>query len=154
MKRLQTDKLHVYYLQAVSEVYPLMPRRYTLTHSDRTGDLYLAIGSDYDTKRISHWYTRLMRDEVLAEWETRQGEAALTVHCHVSGGLVIGWPGLRDRIFRHELPLVLQALRFGDRALYRIHPELDYAPIWVCFHARQPRFSAEEIWGRPADYSI
>ena len=154
MKRLHPEKLHVCYMEGVGDAYPLMPRRYTLTHSDSTGDLFLSIGSDYDTKQISHWYTRLMRDEVLAEWEARQGESVLSVYCHVSGGFVVGWPGLRDRIFRHELPLVLQALRFGDRALYRAHPELDFAPIWVHFHARQPRFGVEEIWGKPADYSI
>jgi hypothetical protein len=154
MKRLRPDKLHVYYLEGVGDAYPLMPRRYTLTHSDRTGDLYLGIGSDYDTKRISHWYTRLMRDEVLAEWEDWQGESVLKVHCQVSGGLVVGWPGLRDRIFRHELPLALQAFRFGDRALYHVHPELDHAPLWVHFHARQSRYSVQEMWGKPADYSI
>jgi len=41
-----------------------------------------------------------MRDEVLAEWETNK-RIALHVHCHVSGGLVIGLSKWRDSIFRH-----------------------------------------------------
>ncbi len=69
MKRLHPEKLHVCYLKGVGCDYPPVPRRYTLTHSDLTGDLYLSIGSDYNSRQISHWCTRLMRDEVLAEWE-------------------------------------------------------------------------------------
>lgn len=153
MKRLRPEKLHVCYLKGVGHDYPLVPRRYTLTHSDFIGDLYLSIGSDYNSRQISHWYTRLMRDEVLAEWEAWRDEFILNVHCHVSGGLVLGWAALRAHIFRRELPLVLQALRFGDRALFGVHPELDFAPIWVHFHAKQPRYSVKEMWGKPADYS-
>jgi hypothetical protein len=43
-------------------------RCYTLTHSDTTGELFLTIGPDFDRAQISGLYTRLMRDEVLAEW--------------------------------------------------------------------------------------
>jgi hypothetical protein len=93
-----------------------------------------------------------MRDEVLAEWSQEQGSPTLDVHCHVSGGLVLGPAGWRDAIFRHELPLVLEALRHGDRALYAAHPELDQAPIKVHLHARQPRLDRVEAWGVPAAY--
>ena len=97
-----------------------------------------------------------MRDEVLAEWHEEQGSPALHAHCHVSGGLILGTAGWRDAIFRHELPLVLEALRFGDRALYAAHPELDGAPIEVHFHARfagrRTRYDRTERWGVPADY--
>jgi hypothetical protein len=152
MKRLSVDKLHVRYLPGTGHDSPVMPRRYTLTHSDLSGDLYLTVGANYDQAQVSGWYTKLMRDEVLAEWEVRQGQVALLVHCHVSGGFVIGWAGLRDAIFRRELPLVLEALRFGDRALFDAHTELDHAPIWVHFHAKQPRYNVVESWGTPADY--
>jgi len=52
-----------------------------------------------------------MRDEVLAEWQTENGEPALAVHCHVSGGLAFGPPKLRDAIFRRESPGALEAFR-------------------------------------------
>lgn len=45
----------------------VLPRRYTLTHSDSTGEIYLTVAHDYDLKQISGWYTRIMRDEILAE---------------------------------------------------------------------------------------
>ena len=152
MKRLKPEKLHIRYIPDTGADGPVEPRRYTLTHSDATGDLVLTIGPDYDRKQISGWYTRLMRDEVLAEWCTEKSEPALHVHCHVSGGLVLGPPGWRYAIFERELPLVLEAFRFGDREIFAAHPKLDRSPIWVHFHAVQPRHARVERWGVPADY--
>jgi hypothetical protein len=152
VKRLHPEKLHVRFVPGADCEGPLFPRCYTLTHSDRTGDLFLTIGPWYDRKQISRWYTRFMRDEVLAEWRQGQGISELHLHCHVSGGLVLGPAGWRDAIFRRELPLVLEALRYGDRALYSVHPELDQAPIQVHLHARQARLDRVESWGAPAAY--
>jgi hypothetical protein len=153
MGRLKPEKLHVQFAPDTAPEGPVAPRRYTLTHSDATGDLFLTIGSDYDRQQVSGWYTRLMRDEVLAEWRDEEDGPALHVHCHVSGGLVLGPAGWRDAIFRRELPLVLEAFRFGDRHLFEIWPELDWAPIWVHFHAAQPHYNRVESWGTLAGYT-
>ena len=152
MKRLQPAKLHVQLASGTRVEGPVTPRRYTLTHSDASGDLYLAIGPAYDEAQVSGWYTRLMRDEVLAEWRADPAGPALHVHCHVSGGIVIGRAGWRDRILRHELSLVLEVLRYGDRGLYASHPDLDEAPVIVHFHAAQARYDRVENWGTPAAY--
>ena len=133
---------------------PVTPRRYTLTHSDTTGDLFLTIGPAFDQAQISGWYTRLMRDEVLAEWREEEDGAALHVYCHVSGGLVFGTAGWRDAIFRRELPLVLEAFRHGDRQLFESHPELDRAPIDIHFQSHRRRYQRKERWGTPADYRL
>jgi hypothetical protein len=152
VSRLNPDKLHVEFLPGAGERGPLIPRRYTLTHSDATGDLFLAIGADYDEQAISGLYTRLMRDEVLAQWQESDRGPSLHLYCHVSGGLAFGPAGWRYRIFQHELPLVLEAMRFGDASLYDAHPALDDSPIWVHFRARQRRYQRTERWGSPADY--
>jgi len=154
VSRLNPDKLHVRFAPATSSDGPVTPRRYTLTHSDATGDLFLTIGPAYDLQQIRGWYTRIMRDEVVAEWLEEGTGYALHVHCHVSGGLVFGWAGVRDAIFRRELPLVLEAFRFGDRHLFRACPELDQAPIRVRFHATQSRYDRTEPWGVLADYRL
>jgi hypothetical protein len=150
--RLRPEKLHVRVTGDVLPAEPVTPRRYTLTHSDATGDLYLTVGPEYDEAQISGWYTRLMRDEVLAEWRDEEHGPALHVHCHVSGGLALGSAGWRDQIFRRELPLVLEALRHGDQALFAAHPHLDQAPIWVHFHAAQSGYRRVERWGTPEHY--
>jgi hypothetical protein len=154
MSRLKPGKLHVEFASGAEPEGPVTPRRYTLTHSDATGDLFLTIGAEYDRKQVSGWYTRLMRDEVLAEWQKDEDGPALHVHCHVSGGLVVGTANWRDAIFRQELPLVLEAFRFGDQALFESQAELDGAPIWVHFHASQRRYDRTEKWGVPGDYRL
>ena len=67
MGRLNPEKLYVTFLSDVEADRLILPRRYTLTHSDITGELFLSIGHDYDKRQISKLYTRWMRDEVLAE---------------------------------------------------------------------------------------
>jgi hypothetical protein len=154
MSRLIPSKLHVAFAAPATAEHPVLPRRYTLTHSDTTGDLYLTIGQDYDRRQISGIYTRLMRDEVLAEWRRDEDAVALHVYCHVSGGLVFGSAELRDAIFRRELPLVLEAFRYGDRGLFEVMPGMDRSPIWVHFWAGTGRYSRVERWGTPGDYRI
>jgi hypothetical protein len=151
-RRLCPEKLHVRFLPGAAPEGPITPRCYTLTHSDATGDLFLTIGPQHDREQISGLYTRLMRDEVLAEWGGEEDSPVLHVHCHVSGGLVLGSAGWRDAIFRRELPLVLESFRFGDRRLFEIHPMLGRAAILVHFHATQSRYDRVESWGVLADY--
>ena len=152
MTRLQPDKLHTQFAAGTTPEGPLFPRRYTLTHSDSTGDLFLTVAPEVHQKQISGWYTRLMRDEVLAEWQQSPEGPALHVSCHVSGGVAFGTAAMRDDIFRRELPLVLEALRFGDAALFQSQPELDGAAVWVHFESAAPRYNQTERWGTPSDY--
>jgi len=152
MGRLRPEKLHVRLGPSISAEGPITPRCYTLTHSDFTGDLFLTVDIVYDRESISGLYTRLMRDEVLAEWRTDEGHTELHVYCHVSNGFTLGSPRMRLAIFRRELPLVLEAIRFGDRRFFASHPGLDEAPIIVHFHAKQPRHNRVEDWGTPADF--
>jgi hypothetical protein len=152
MARLRAEKLHVTFMRDTRPEGPLIPRAYTLTHSDLTGDLFLTIGPEHDWQQISGLHTRLMRDEVLAEWQENRESTALHVHCHVSGGVVLGSASMRLAIFKRELPLVLEAIRFGDRRFFAAHPERDQARILVHFHARQPRYDRVEPWGVPTDY--
>jgi hypothetical protein len=93
MKHLDPENLHTSFLPGAISEGTVIPRRYTLTHSDRTGELFLYIGPDYNKDQISGWYTRLMRDEVLAEWKQDKESYSLHVYLHVSGGLVFGRAG-------------------------------------------------------------
>lgn len=153
MSQLNPQKLQVKFAEGITPDGPVIPRAYTLTHSDSTGELFLTVGLQYDHRQISGWYTRLMRDEVLAEWQS-EDRPELHVHCHVSGGIVFGSAGWRDSILRRHLPLVLETFRYGDRALFKAFSELNLAPISVHFHATQERYDRIEDWGKPGDYCI
>ena len=152
MQRLNTEKLHVTYLTGTTPELLIVPRRYTLTHSDITGELFLSIGRDYDTKQISRLYTKLMRDEVLAELSDDDDSLAFKVYCHVSGGFVIGTAKWRYNIFRSELPLVLEAIRYGDRYIFEQQPDLDTVPVLIKFRSTDSRFNTVEIWGTMFEY--
>lgn len=97
-----------------------MPRRcYTLTHNDITGALSLTVDTDYNYRQISGFYTKLLRDEVIAEWRFDTPDPSLHVYCYVSGTERWLAPApLRNYIFRREIPLVgsgkfeFESLRF------------------------------------------
>lgn len=151
MQRLNPKKLHTRYNTPTSEEGPLYPRTYTLTHSDRTGDLFLTIGPEYDKKQIRGLYTRLMRDEVIAEWKDGMEGPELHVHCEVGRGL--GSSSFRESIFRKELRLVLEAFRYGDKSLFEKDAKLDDAPIGVHYNARREENNKVEEWGKMGDYT-
>ncbi|UCH30973.1 MAG: staygreen family protein [Candidatus Bathyarchaeota archaeon] len=154
MTRLIPEKLHVTYLSGAQLNTLKTPRFYTLTHSDTTGDLFLTIGHHYDTKQTAKLYTRIMRDEVLAELRTDTKGLSLHVHCHVSGGFVFGRAKWRYNIFRSELPMVLEAIRFGDRAFFDQDPQLDHTPILIHFKSTNERYNKTEKWGSIGDYKL
>ncbi len=149
---LGLEKLRVKFLGGVDSHGPVDGRCYTLTHSDFSGDLFLSIGLEFDAKTISGFYTRLMRDEVLAEWLKEEGKYLLHVYCHVSGGIIIGTAGWRDSIFRKELPLVLRCICNGDKGLFCLHPSLKNADIFVHLKSSNKKFNKVEQWGTPKQY--
>ena len=153
LSRLNPDKLHVLF-NSVSPNMLSLPRRYTLTHSDRTGDLYLAISTDFGYEQISGWYTRLMRDEVLAEWRIEQDCITLHIYCHVCGGIVFGTASLRESIFRRELPLVLEAIRYGDQELFVSDSKLDQVEVFVHFRKSKSENNKIESYGFLGDYKF
>jgi hypothetical protein len=154
MTRLIPEKLHVKFLPGITPESLVTPRYYTLTHSDTTGDLFLSIGPSYDIKQISKLYTRLMRDEVLAELTKDSNQLVLDVHCHVSGGLVIGRAKWRYGIFCAELSLPLEAIRYGDKVFFEQNPELDQTSVLVHFNSTNNKYNKIEKWGTVADYRI
>jgi hypothetical protein len=152
MKRLNPKKLHVTYLTGTAPEKLILPRRYTLTHSDITGNLFQSIGSHYNEKQISNLYTKLMRDEVLAELTGDENNLLFRIYCHVSGGFVLGTAEWRYNIFQSELPLVLEAIRYGDRGIFKQDPKLDNAQVLIHFQSTNGRFNKVEDWGTMGKY--
>ncbi|WDL95685.1 staygreen family protein [Alicyclobacillus sp. ALC3] len=152
MKRLKPEKLHVRFTSPATPEGPLFPRKYTLTHSDRTGDLYLTVGTDFDRKQISGWYARLLRDEALGEWLTDRKGHTLHIYVHVSGGIAIGTARWRSGILHREMPLVLEAIRYAEQHLVELFPRLDSAPVTVHFQSNFKKYNTVEAWGSFGDY--
>lgn len=154
MNKLNPSKLYVTLLEGTTERELYLPRRYTLTHSDISGDLFLSIGAAYNQNQISGWYTRLMRDEVLAELKSEEGSFSLHVYCHVSGGIVFGTAGWRNDILHYHMRMVIEALRYGDRELVSAYPQLDDAKVRAHFSSRHVRYNRVEEWGSLKEYAL
>jgi hypothetical protein len=95
-----------------------------------------------------------MRDEVLAEWKQVRDVFSIQVYCHVSGGLVFGGTGWRRSIFRSEMPLVLEAIRYGDRKMFAKDEKLDHVQVLVHLQTSKSTEDQVEEWGVPCDYRI
>nr|AKA88530.1 stay green protein [Litchi chinensis] len=146
----EASKLKVLFLGVDEKKHPgNLPRTYTLTHSDVTSMLTLAVSQTINNSQLQGWYNRLQRDEVVAEWKKVKGKMSLHVHCHISGGhfLLDLCARLRFFIFCKELPVVLKAFVHGDGNLLNSYPELQEALVWVYFHSNIPEFNKMECWG-------
>lgn len=147
MEKLNPDKLFVELRPGVTQTEPIIGRKYTLTHSDLTADLFLTIGLQFAYDKIN-----ALRDEVLAEWRIYNGIPILYVYVYVDGKFGPINSAVRNAIFRRELPLALEAIRYGDNEFFVAHPELDNASIWIRFDSTNPEYNRFENWGTPEEY--
>lgn len=147
MKRLDPEKLFVRLHQGITSERPVTGRRYTLTHSDETGELFLTIARNFAYDEVGP-----MRDEVLAEWRCEGNTYGLYVYVYVGGSFSRRTAEKRYNIFQTQLTLALEALRYGDRLFFRRHADLDNCPIGIYFDSIYPEFNKWEDWGTPSDY--
>ncbi|WP_226674697.1 staygreen family protein [Rossellomorea aquimaris] len=151
MSEFKPEKLTVQYVPPASVFYPIDNRKYTLTHSDLTGELFLSIGCQYDVEKIN----MAMRDEVLGEWKRNLGQYTLTGTVYVSGGeFDQQLSNVRFMIFKKELPLALAAMVNGDKGFYTYYPWLLDAPIIICFESVFPEYQQTLYFGTPRQYLL
>lgn len=149
MSKFNPEKLQVSFGRGTSKVKPIIPRKYTLTHSDETAELFLTIAAIYDYDKITK-----MRDEVLAEWGRINNDYALLANVMVDQEKNPAMSEARNSVFVKELPLALQAIVYGDKKFFKENPSLYKAPIYVKFNSVYPRLNRLELWGTPSDYKI
>lgn len=142
MSKFNPEKLSTEFKDGVAAAEPIVPRLYTLTHSDITAELFLTIGKRYAFDKITS-----LRDEVLGKWSGNKDGYLYVVNLHLDDDFNPIKTPIRNLIFERELPLALEAIRYGDRAFFSAHPELDAAPIIVHFNSSSPKFNKIENWG-------
>ena len=148
MEKLNPAKLTTTF-KGVTPIDPVIQRRYTLTHSDITAQLFLTIGLHFAFDEIGP-----MRDEVLGQW--CKTETSYIFYGRVQVDNELGNKTIsaaRYRVFNREMPLALEAIRFGDQTFFNCHPMLEYAPIWIHFNSIYPEFNDVEYWGAPIEYA-
>lgn len=76
------------------------------------------------------------------------------MYVHVSGGIVFGFTKWRSEILHYHMPMVLEAIRYGDREIFIPHPELDEAKVIVHFASHRKRYHQDEDWGHIKKYKV
>lgn len=149
MNMIDPGRLHVTYSPPASIFAPIDHRRYTMTHSDSTGELFVTIGCEYDVSAINPY----MRDEVLTEWVREDGQYRLNGRVYISGGeFDRQMAQVRYMIFKREMGTALAAIVNGDAGFFTYHPWLLDAPITIHFESVFPEYDQMVYFGTPRQY--
>ena len=132
----------------LNRLYQLHPRRYTLTHSDQTGELFLVIGSEFAYEQLT-----TKRDEVVGEWLAHQsGHPYFYIYIRLDGIDGTASTEKRNEIFLRELPLALKAIKKGDESFFQFYPQFLQAPIYVFFQSQDSHLNRTDHFGCFNDY--
>ncbi|BCN29227.1 staygreen family protein [Anaeromicropila herbilytica] len=147
MKELNPQKVFAQYRDIMKPYEPVMGRKYTITHSDITAELFVFVAGNYAEDQITR-----MRDEVRVAWEQNKKGIALIGSVIVDGKGVKGNAYIRNSIFYNEMPTALQALRQADRFLFVNNPNLDNTPVFIHFISSNPDYDKIYNFGAIGSY--
>jgi hypothetical protein len=150
MSVFSPQKLSVNLIQPATFARPVEGRKYTLTHSDITAELFLGIGYVYNDKSIDP----KKHDEVLAEWKKdSHGRVSLLGGVYVDGG-EFSQKIARNRfgIFKKEMATALKGIVYGDQPFYVYYPFLLNAPIFIHYLSIYPEFRQIIYYGTPRQH--
>src|SRR5690606_15213991 len=150
MSEFDPHKLTVNLLTPATFAQPVEGRKYTLTHSDITGQLFLDIGYMYNMQAVNPQ----MRDEVLAEWKKDvNGHLTLAGTAYVDGGeYSSSAAGIRFKIFMKEMDTAISGIVYGDRPFYARYPLLRDAPIFIHYVSNYPQYRQVLYYGTLRQY--
>lgn len=150
MPDFDPQKLFVNLIPPATSSQPLKGRKYTLTHSDITAELFLDIGYVYNYQSINPQ----MRDEVIAEWiRDSQGHFKLVGQAYIDGGeFSQKVADIRFKVFNKEMATALKGMIYGDRVFYEHYPFLLDSPIFIRYVSSYPQYRQIAYYGTPRHY--
>lgn len=150
MASFEKDRLYVSMIPPATASQPIEGRKYTLTHSDTTGQLFLAVGYDHDYAAIN----TQMRDEVLAWWQSDcQYPYILAGKVYIDNGEHSEKVSKkRFDIFSQEMNVALKGIIYGDWPFLNNYPFLLNAPIYIHFESNYPQYNQTLYFGTPMSY--
>lgn len=149
MRELSPQKVFVQYRDNIKPYDPIKGRKYTITHSDITAELFVFIANNYATDQITS-----IHDEVKLGWEQTQRGLFLIGSVLVDGTDVIGNSEIRNRIFYTEMPTALTALRQADRFIFQKYPYIDNTPVLIHFISEKPTYDKTYNFGPIGNYKL
>lgn len=126
---------------------PINGRKYTITHSDTTAELFVFIAENFAENQVTK-----LRDEVKLAWERNRNDYVLKGFVVIDGKDIKGDSALRNEIFYNEMPIALQAMRQADRFLFEQNTFLDSAHVFIKFISENPRYNKIYDFGCIGNY--
>ncbi|PGV48714.1 staygreen family protein [Bacillus sp. AFS037270] len=150
MSGFNPNKLSVNLIPPATFTQPIEGRKYTLTHSDITAELFLDIGYLINYKSIN----LKLRDEVLAEWILdQQGRLILVGKVYVDGGeFGKNTSDIRFHMFEKEMDTAVKGMVYGDCPFFANYPTLLDAPIFINYESIYPEYRQTISYGTPRQY--
>lgn len=149
MRPLNPQKVFVQYRGMMMPYEPVIGRKYTITHSDTTAELFTFVDDNYAEDQVTR-----MRDEVRVAWVQDRKGLALIGSVLVDGKEIIGNANIRNKIFYNEMPTALQALRQADRFLFNKGPYLDSTSVFIHFISNNPVYNKTYDFGVIGSYRV
>ena len=132
----------------VTDEYPIVGRKYTVTHSDETAIINVVIGLSYAEDKITK-----MRDEVLLNIKYDNDKLIISGIVLVDPPNGIGTKKLRNDIFLREMDKALMAVRYADKEFFEMYPYVDYRPIIIWFYSKDKEYNKCYYFGTMSDYA-
>lgn len=149
MEKVKRSNQIVRILPPATTFRPMDGRRYTFTHSKKTGEVCVSIGYHFDYSIIDP----KSRDEILAAWTYQTGQYILAVTVLVNDGSFDEKTAKRryDE-FRENLATAIGTMINGDRRFFEYFPWLLDAPIYVHFEWKRSNNKPPGYYGKPRQY--
>lgn len=145
-----TEKLQTTFIPPATPTLPVNERKYTLTHSDTTGDLFLDIGCEFNYDAIN----KELRDELLGRWSLSEDcfyNLFFYAYVYVDD---FKKATKKYDTFKFHMELALQSVIYGDKLLFERYPYLLDTPIYVKFDSKFPIYDNYEYYGCVRDYVL
>lgn len=144
------NKLETTFIPPMTPLGPIEGRKYTLTHSDTTGMLFLDIGPEYNYSAINEE----LRDELLGKYKRYGYESYILIFYAYVGDSDYLTASMKYGAFKYHLKFALQAIFYGDKELLNEHHFLINTPIYVKFDSEIAIFDNYENYGYVKDYIL
>lgn len=148
MSEFDPNKVNTEYRDNVTYLEPVEERKYTVTHSDSTGEIFVTIGTKYAMDKIDY----SNRDEVLLQLNRLEDKHIFYGEVLIDGGGVTKNSSIRNYIFITEMPMALKAIRYGDRRFFELHDQLDKSSIYIHFKSTDSKYNKLRYFGNMGMY--
>lgn len=147
MDSFNSSRVNPEFRDGVNAMRPVEGRKYTMTHSDDTAELFVTIGKKYAKDKIGP-----LRDEVLLGFERRNNQMQLFGSVLIDSRYMDWDSNIRNEIFLREMPTALKAIRYADRELFEQYPMLDKVPIYIWFQSTDKKYNILYDFGTMQQY--